>query len=124
VTLCVGIDHVEIRRVAKAMRNPRFLPRFFGEQERAQLQKRGNPPASVAANFCAKEALGKALGCGLGGFELRDVQLLRHKSGRPYLALTGKAAELAQRNGLSFEVSVSHDKIYALAQVVGYSVDS
>ncbi|MCL2857208.1 MAG: holo-ACP synthase [Oscillospiraceae bacterium] len=120
MTLQIGIDHLEISRIAKAMENPRFLPRYFGERELAYLARKKFPPASVAAGFCAKEAFAKALGTGIRGFALREIELLRAESGRPYLAFTGKAAALVEASGLRFEVSVSHDKHYALAQVIGY----
>ena len=121
MTLRVGIDHVEIERIAKMMENPRFLPRFFGERELAYLELKGFPPASVAANFCAKEAFSKALGAGLRGFRIREVELLREENGRPFLSFSGQALELVRRSGLNFEVSISHDRHYALAQVTGYS---
>lgn len=120
MTLRVGIDHVEIKRIAKAMENPRFLPRCFGESELTYLRQRGCPPASVAAGFCAKEAFAKALGIGVRGFYPREVELLRDENGRPFLAFSGRALKLATESGLRFEVSVSHDKHYAMAQVIGY----
>ena len=120
--LQVGIDHVEVSRVAKAMANPRFLPRFFGQRELALLEGRGFAPASVAAGFCAKEAFSKALGTGIRDFELREVELLRAENGRPFLVFSGKALALVQQSGFSFEVSISHDKRYALAQVIAYQL--
>jgi len=120
MTLRVGIDHLETRRIAKAMKNPRFLPRYFGEGEIAYLAGRGFPPASVAAGFCAKEAFAKALGIGLRVFSLREIELLREENGRPYLAFSGEARRLAEESGLAFEVSISHDRQYAIAQVIGY----
>ena len=118
--LRVGIDHLEIARIVRAIQRPRFLHRYFGERELAYLERRNFPPASVAAGFCAKEAFAKALGTGLRGFALREVELLRAENGRPYLAFSGKAAELVKASGMRFEVSVSHDARYALAQVIGY----
>jgi len=120
VVLRVGIDHVEIGRIEKAMQNPKFLPRFFGVGELALLERRGFPPASVAAGFCAKEAFSKALGSGLRGFRLCEVELLREAGGRPYLLFSGRALELVEESGLSFEVSISHDRRYAMAQVIGF----
>ena len=118
--LRVGIDHVEIKRIAKAMRNPKFLPRFFGEREIALLERRGLPAASVAAGFCAKEAFSKALGTGLRGFYLREVELLREENGRPFLSFCGRALDLVKKSGMRFEVSVSHNRYCAMAQVVAY----
>lgn len=99
------------------MENPRFCVRILGGQEYAQLAKRGFPAESVAASFCAKEAFSKAVGTGLSGFDLREVQLLRTPSGRPELCLSGRAQELA--GGREFSVSVTHTKEYASAVVVG-----
>ena len=122
--LSVGIDLVEIRRIEKSIRNPRFCSRVLGKTEYAQLEMRGFPVQSVAASFCAKEAFSKALGTGIRGFALTDVDLLREESGRPRLHLTGNAAKLAAARGLAeFSVSVTHTKEYAAAVVVGEERD-
>ena len=122
--LSVGIDLVEIRRIEKSIRNPRFCSRVLGKTEYAQLEMRGFPVQSVAASFCAKEAFSKALGTGIRGFALTEVELLREENGRPRLHLTGNAAELAVARGLAeFSVSVTHTKEYAAAVVVGEERD-
>lgn len=120
MTLRTGIDLIEIHRIRGVLENPRFLQRFFGPAERAWLAGRGNPPHSVAAGFCAKEAFGKALGTGVRGFALREVELLRDKLGAPYFALSGRAAALAGEQGLAFAVSISHTREHAIAQVVAW----
>lgn len=116
--LLVGNDLVEIGRIRKSMKNPRFCSRVLGVAESAQLAMRGFPVQSVAASFCAKEAYSKAVGTGLGAFDLREVQLLRDvKSGRPELSLSGKALQLA--NGAHFSVTVTHTEKYASVVVIG-----
>lgn len=117
--LLVGIDLVENERIQRSMQKPRFCTAILGETEYRQLSERGFPVQSVAASFCAKEAFGKALGCGLLGFSLREVELLRRPSGAPYLQLSGRAAELAAARGVRFSVSVTHTQHYASAVVVG-----
>jgi holo-[acyl-carrier protein] synthase len=114
----IGIDMLEISRIQKSALNPRFLSRVFGEQELAIYEQRGKPASFLAANFCAKEAFSKAIGTGIRGFELKDVQLLRDEPGKPYLELYGKAKELA--GNMNFEVSVSHTKEHAIAIVICY----
>ena len=113
----VGNDLVEIERIRKSMKNPRFCLRILGGMEYAQLAGRGFPAESVAASFCAKEAFSKAVGTGLSGFDLREVQLLRAPSGRPELCFSGRARELA--GDREFSVSVTHTREYASAVVVG-----
>lgn len=117
--LLVGTDLVEIQRIEKSMRNPRFCGRVLGKAEYAQLALRGFSVSGVAASFCAKEAFSKAVGTGLSGFELRDVQLLRRPSGQPELRLSGAALRLAA--GTEFSVSVTHTQRYASAVVAGES---
>ncbi|XOQ44739.1 MAG: Multifunctional fusion protein [Clostridium sp.] len=115
--LLVGTDLVEIARIEKSMKNPLFCSRILGRTEYEQLARRGFPAQSVAASFCAKEAFSKAVGTGIGGFRLREVELLRMPGKRPELRLSGKAAELAGK--MQFSVSVTHTATTAAATVVG-----
>ena len=117
--LLAGIDLVEIQRIKKSMRNPRFLLRILGPSEYAQLELRGFPVQSVAASFSAKEAFSKALGTGFRGFSLREVELLRSENGRPSFKLSGNALEITQERKIVFQVSVTHTKEYASAVVIG-----
>ena len=70
----------------------------------------------MAANFAAKEAFSKALGTGLRGFRLTEVQVLRDEWGAPFFQLDGTAAERAR--GLCFSVSLTHTREYAQAFVL------
>lgn len=115
--LFLGLDLVENNRIRKAMENPRFCKRILGETEYQQLASRGFPVQSVAASFCAKEAFAKAMGTGLRGFSMQEVELLRNEWGAPVLMLSGKAQALA--GSLCFSVSVTHTKEYAAVVVAG-----
>ena len=118
--LLLGIDVSETARIKKSMVNKRFCKEILGEEEYKQLAMRSFPAESVAASFSAKEAFSKAVGTGLGAFDFSEVQLLREKSGRPFLKLDGKAAELARN--FSFSVSVTHSGGYAAAVVAGEKI--
>lgn len=117
--LLVGIDLVEINRIEKSIKNPRFCSRVLGKTEYSQLAMRGFPVQSIAASFSAKEAFSKALGTGLRGFAMNEVELLRGENGQPFLNLSGRALEIAQSRNLRFSVSVTHTKLYAAAVVIG-----
>ncbi len=119
--IALGIDLLEIDRIRRSLESPRFCSRVFGPQELEQLSARGFPPQSAAACFCAKEAFSKALGTGVRGFLLTEVQLLREPSGRPYLSLSGSALRLAEERGWRFSVSVTHTKQYAAVVVAAES---
>lgn len=117
--LLTGFDLVEIDRIRAAMQRPRFCRRVLGGEEYRQLSLRGFPAQSVAASFCAKEAFGKAMGTGVSGFALADVQLLRRENGSPYLVFGGEALRMAQEANAEFSVSVTHTRRYAAAVVIG-----
>lgn len=122
--LLVGIDLVETDKIEHSMKNPRFCRRVLGAAEYSQLEKRGFPIQSVAASFCAKEAFSKALGTGVRGFALCEVELLRGENGRPTLQLSGNALKIATERKVEFAVSVTHTRSYASAVVIGQEAES
>ena len=61
----IGFDAVTVSRIEKSIRNQHFLERQFALSELALFESRGNKPETIAANFAAKEALSKALACGI-----------------------------------------------------------
>jgi holo-[acyl-carrier protein] synthase len=120
MNLQVGVDLVEIARIAAALRRfgQRFLDRVYTPAE--QCLCRGRPP-ELAARFAAKEATMKALGTGRRGIGWCEVEVLSDRRGRPILALHGRAAARAAVLGLGgFAVSLSHERTVAIAMVVGW----
>lgn len=117
--LAVGIDLVEVAQIEHSItKNPRFLTRFFGTDEQLLFERKKGASRiqTIAAGFAAKEAFSKALGTGIVGFALNEIQLLRADSGAPILVLSGRAQALAQ--GHEIAVSVSHTDTYATAVVI------
>lgn len=116
-----GVDLVRIARIETALKRASFLEKVFGREERAELLARGLPADSAAAAFAAKEAFGKALGVGLRGFSLCEVQVLHRENGAPYLSLSGRAKTLAEQRGAELALSLSHDGEYAVALLTCFS---
>ena len=76
----------------------------------------------LAGRFAAKEAVSKALGCGIGEISWQEIEILNDDLGAPVLHLHGKAAERAEQMGLSeWSVSITNLKEYAAASVVACS---
>ncbi len=111
---------VEIARIEKSMKSPRFLKVILGDSEYSQLEEKNFPKQSVAANFCAKEAFSKALGTGMRGLNMKDIQILRDSLGKPYFLLSGSALNVSNKKNLDFSLSITHTKNYACAVVVCY----
>lgn len=118
--LGVGTDLVEIDRFRLALgRRASLSERLFSAQEREYAQRFRDPAPRLAARFAAKEAVMKALGVGLGAFALRDVEVTRAGSGAPSLALTGRAAELADEQGVTgWQLSLTHSASTAMAVAI------
>ena len=118
VKLSNGVDMIEIDRVQAAIEQhgARFLERVFTSLELSETRQK---PASLAARFAAKEAVAKALGCGIGDVGWREIEVRRDASQRPQLYLHGAAAELAEQLGLTdWAISLSHTNSLAIAFVV------
>lgn len=114
----IGIDVCSVRRLEKALQNPRFIERVFTEPERDYAAVHGGKTRHLAAAFAAKEAFAKAGKWGLGKVGLRNVSLEREQS-IPFLRLSGSAEALfVSLGGVSAHVSITHDGDLALAVVV------
>ena len=107
----VGMDLAEISRIRKAMENPRFLLEFFTENERAYITARHTPEQSAAGAWAAK-----AVGTGVRGWSLREVEVLHDPLGKPVLRLHGRAAQ--QFSDYAFSLSISHTDTMAAAVVL------
>lgn len=113
----IGVDTVELERISRLLDRHRDLSRIYGERERALLLQKRNL-GSYAAHFCAKEAFAKALGTGVRGFALNEVELLRDKWGKPYYVLSGQARTMVEARGLVLHISITHDQARATAFAV------
>lgn len=119
VIIGIGTDIVKIDRIAKACENPRFLEEYFSERERDFLYVKKNMAPSVANNFAAKEAFAKALGTGVRGFSIHEVEVLRDELGKPHIELCANALECAKKmNVRNIHVTLSNTDTDAIAFVV------
>lgn len=121
--LVTGVDLIEIDRVSAviARQGKRYLERVYTP---AELELCGKRAESLAARFAAKEAVAKALGCGLGEVGFQDIEVLHDEKRAPLLRLHGKAAQKAATQGLTtWSISLSHNLNVAIAFVVGMGAE-
>jgi holo-[acyl-carrier protein] synthase len=121
----LGTDLVEVARFRLAMQRRAGLPvRLFSDDERGYAFRQKDPAKSLAARFGAKEAVMKAMGVGLWKFKLRDVEVVRAKSGAPSVALFGRAAEMAAERGIiDWQLTLTHTETTALAIAIAIGGD-
>ena len=109
----VGVDLIEIERIRRALERPGFRERCFTEDERAYCDSRHDPAESYAARFAGKEAVGKALGCGVR-FTWREVEIVGRP--KPSVRLEGRTAAFAERvRAGTIDLSMTHSRELAAA---------
>ena len=112
----IGLDFLEIDRLEGALaRRPRLEERLFTDGERAYAAARARPAQHLAARFCAKEAVAKALG--LRGWSFRDVEVVAGDAA-PVVRLRGAAASRARELGVTALVSLTHERSMAAAAAI------
>ena len=112
----VGLDLLEIDRMEAALeRRPGLAERLFTPGEREYAAAHGRPAQHLAARFCAKEAVTKALG--LDVFRPREVEVLAGGADVG-LRLHGSVAARAAELGVEVRVSLTHSRATAGAVAV------
>jgi holo-[acyl-carrier protein] synthase len=104
----LGLDLLEIERLERALeRRPGLAERLFTEAERAYAAARARPAQHLAARFCAKEAVSKALA--MDTFRPREIEVVATDRA-PEVTLHGAVAEQARRLGVRVVVSLTHSQ--------------
>ena len=113
--MLIGIDLVKIARIEKMMARfgTKGLQRFMLPQEIELFQK----SASIAGVWAAKEAIAKALGCGIGEeLSFKDILIQKTPKGAPKARLLhGKERHFGIEQ---ISLSITHDGEYAVAAVL------
>jgi len=103
----VGMDLLEIERLEQALeRRPGLALALFTSGEREYAAARARPGQHLAARFCAKEAVAKALR--LEVWSHHDIEVVG-EGAQTQVALHGPLAAL----GVQVDVSLTHSKFTA-----------
>ena len=113
----VGVDSVEIARIESWQQKPN-AESFFAASE-LEYAKAHSGAAHLAACFALREAVVKALGCGLAAVGRQEIVLTHDESGKPQVQLLGKAFALSEAAGIKrWHISLTHDKERAIVFAV------
>ena len=111
----IGTDIIQISRIKRSLEKfgDKFKVKFLNREEIALAKK----PESIAGFWAAKEAIAKALGCGIGSeLSFHDIILTKNSKGAPSFILNEEAQKRHQIKDAS--LSISHDAGFAIAVVV------
>ncbi|MEA1953632.1 MAG: holo-ACP synthase [Campylobacterota bacterium] len=111
----IGTDIIQISRVERSLKKfgEKFKLKFLDSNEILLAKK----IESIAGYWAAKEAIAKALGCGIGAeLSFHDIIITKNLKGAPSFKLSDKAQNYHQIKESS--LSISHDGGFAIAVVV------
>jgi len=121
----VGVDVVDVDRMKFALeRTPRIRQRLFTEAEIAYCEKFRFAERHYAGRWAAKEAVTKALGCGL--IQWNGVEVIRRRRQAPTVRIFGKIERFANMVGIrqeELQISITHSELSAVAVCVVRPVD-
>ena len=115
-----GVDIIEIERVKESIEKvgERFLKKVFTDKEIKYCENRkGQKYQHYAGRFAAKEAAFKAISSQLDdkySVSWKDFEIINDKHGRPQINISNINVEKID----NIDVSISHCKLYATANVV------
>ncbi|MDR3317929.1 MAG: holo-ACP synthase [Clostridiales bacterium] len=112
----IGIDIVEVERMAHSAENEAFVRKVFTLEEIRYYEEGGKSVQTLAGMFAAKEAIVKAIGTGFAGIDYLDVEIRHSLGGKPEAVLFRGARSLL--GARKVEISISHEKRYAVASAL------
>ena len=116
----IGIDIVAISRISKLKqrRGEEFL-RYFLSDDEIKIAK---TDATIAGFFAAKEAISKALGCGISAeFSFFDAQIYKDDKNEPKVKFSEKI--IKNFNLKDAQITISHDGGFAIAAAILQKAD-
>jgi holo-[acyl-carrier protein] synthase len=117
VIIGIGLDLLDIDRLERALqRRPSLAGRLFTGQEQAYAATRARPAQHLAARFCAKEAVTKALG--LDVMRALEIEVIGGGTSGVGIALSGETARVAAERSATIVLSLTHTPTTAGASVV------
>jgi len=117
----LGIDLVDIERIENIINKwgHQFLKKVFTTKEIEYCQSKSASYQHFAVRFAAKEAVVKMLGK-TEGISWQDIEVIKADNGRPGLLLLSQARIIAEKRGINnIQITLSHEKKMAVAQVIG-----
>ncbi len=109
----IGIDLINIKRFEKFYKKfqQKALERFLSTEEIKLSKKKIE---TLAGFYAAKEAVSKALGCGIGSkLSFHDIHIHKTQINAPYFTLPKHIVQEYKITETS--LSITHEKEYAIA---------
>lgn len=124
-----GIDILEISRVKDVfLKNPKALTeKILSSQEMFEFQKINSNERKIiflAKRFSVKEAIGKAIGCGVNNEHLilKDITIHHNSYGKPFVlknrSITDAVRLFCNASSYNLTISIADTKQYVVSQAI------
>lgn len=109
--MTIGVDIEDISRFEN--KSAEFLKRVFTDLELEYCMKYSKPESHLAARFCAKEAVIKALtALEIKNISLHEIEVFHNENKCPQIRILKNIDKK-----INFQLSLSHDRTKAIAFV-------
>ena len=109
--MAIGVDIEDISRFID--KSDEFLHRVFTDNELEYSMKFSKPQSHLAARFCAKEAVIKALSAlNIKNVQLKEIEAFHNENQCQQIRILKKLDK-----NIKFQLSLSHDRTKAIAFV-------
>tara|TARA_B100000029_G_scaffold273119_1_gene267891 strand:+ start:20 stop:403 length:384 start_codon:yes stop_codon:yes gene_type:complete len=113
--ISIGTDIVKVSRIKALIdqKEEKFLNKIFTKEEILYCNAYPNPEVHFSGKYAAKEAVKKALLSNglIEKISLKNIKILNKDNKVPYVVINNLS-------NLNYNVSISHEKEYAIAFVV------
>ncbi len=118
VKIYSGIDLVSLDRLEGLQ--PEIRARFIQRALTArEIEDSGGLTSSILGKVAAKEAVFKALECGISALGWQSIEILSRENGAPYLVLHAAARKAADEKRItSWSISITHERTHAAALAI------
>ncbi len=121
-----GIDIVEVDKMRELIDKwgDKFLKKVFTKKELDYSKQKKFFYKHLAARFACKESVLKAFGDAKVGIELKNIEVLNDRRGKPEIVLHAEAKDFAKKVKVNkIAISISHTDNFALASAIVFTGD-
>lgn len=114
----IGIDIVDIKRIANLSLRKNFINRVFTESEIEYIESKNQNPNTIAGLFASKEAVAKAFGVGIShDIVFKEIEILHDENGAPYVNtnIERMLDLMKKKSAKEISINITHDGDYAIA---------
>lgn len=113
----VGVDILDSKRIARSKFDlDRFASSILTKAERKIFNKHNDKLGFLSKRWAAKEAISKAIGCGITYIvHWQNIDILKNSQGKPVVKFRGSLYQLFKDSKVRCHLSISDESNFCVA---------